>query len=311
MQKGIQKKKEKDIMLKKVSFMGWENCIEMTSGSFRIIITTDVGPRVMGGFVGNNPHNIFNVDPALAGTSGADKWVNYGGHRLWVAPERIVRTYEKDNCPVRYEEKDNGVIFYSPEDEHSGMEKSLFIQALGENKFKVEHKIINRNLWPVECAPWALSVMAVGGTCICPQNRDKKALLPNTFYSFWPYTELSDYRFTFGKDFLLVKQDVNCPGPCKVGFNCKNNWIAYVNAGTLFKKEFTYIPGASYPDNGCSIEIYSCASMLEAETVAPLKTLQPDEETTHVEFWSCADNIGNVENEEDAAKYLPRPVISE
>ena len=171
--------------MKKVTFQNWENCIEMTSGDFRIIITTDVGPRVMGGFVGDNPHNIFNVDPALAGTSGADKWVNYGGHRLWVSPERIVRTYEKDNSPVKYEEKDGGIIFYSAKDEFSGMEKSIFILPLGDNKFKVEHSVTNKNLWPIEFAPWALSVMAPGGVCAVPQNRDKKALLPKSSLRNW------------------------------------------------------------------------------------------------------------------------------
>ncbi|MBR2364985.1 MAG: hypothetical protein IKA79_07275 [Lentisphaeria bacterium] len=297
--------------MKKVSFMGWENCIEMTSGNFRIIITTGVGPRVIGGFIGNNPHNIFNVDPALAGTSGADKWVNYGGHRLWVAPERENRTQEKDNVPVKYEEKDGGIIFYMPEDERSGMEKSIFIKPVADGKFYVEHSVTNKNIWPVELAPWAISVMAPGGMCIAPQNKDKKALLPNTFYSFWPYTEVSEKRFVFGKDFLFVKQDVNCTGACKIGFNCKNNYIAYANAGTLFVKEFTYIPGAKYPDNGCTVEVYSCKSMLEVETLAPLRMVDTNECAKHIEIWSCRDGIGKIENCDDAAEYLPRPVIAE
>ena len=54
--------------MKKVTFEGWKNCIEMTSGDFRIIITTEIGPRVMGGFVGDSA-NIFNVDPAEAGSA--------------------------------------------------------------------------------------------------------------------------------------------------------------------------------------------------------------------------------------------------
>ena len=55
--------------MKKVTFEGWKNCIEMTSGDFRIIITTEIGPRVMGGFVGNSA-NIFNVDPERQDYSG-------------------------------------------------------------------------------------------------------------------------------------------------------------------------------------------------------------------------------------------------
>ena len=61
--------------MKKVTFQGWKNCVELKSGDFKLIVTTDVGPRVMGGFVGKNKHNIFNVDKDLAGTSGAKEWV--------------------------------------------------------------------------------------------------------------------------------------------------------------------------------------------------------------------------------------------
>lgn len=296
--------------MKKVTFEGWENCIEMVSGDFRIIITTAIGPRVMGGFVGSNPHNIFKVDPALAGTSGADKWVNYGGHRLWHSPERIVRTYELDNSPIEYKEEGESITFITPKDPVTGMEKAIKITPIAGGKFEVVHTIWNRNLWNIECAPWALSVMAEGGVCVAPQNRDPKALLPNTFYAFWPYTDLSDARLTFGRDFLLVRQDSNCTGPCKVGFNCKNNFIAYANKGTLFRKDFVYQNGAVYPDNGCSIEIYSCNVMLEAETLAPLKMLAPDDCVTHTEIWSCIDGVGEILTEEDAAKYLPRPVIA-
>ena len=40
--------------MKKVAFQGWKNCVELKSGDFKLIVTTDVGPRVMGGFVGKN-----------------------------------------------------------------------------------------------------------------------------------------------------------------------------------------------------------------------------------------------------------------
>ena len=77
--------------MKNISFKGWDNCCELTAGDFKIIVTTDVGPRIIGGFLGDNPFNIFNVDEKLAGTSGAEKWVNYGGHRLWHSPETLAR----------------------------------------------------------------------------------------------------------------------------------------------------------------------------------------------------------------------------
>jgi hypothetical protein len=157
--------------MKKVTFEGWKNCIEMTSGDFRIIITTEIGPRVMGGFVGNSA-NIFNVDPELAGKKGGKTWVNYGGHRLWHAPEQKPRTYEPDNSKVQVEELEDGTILFSAgTDKTTGICKTLAIKSLGNNKFRVEHRLRNDNPWEIELAPWALSVMAPGGTAIVPQNK--------------------------------------------------------------------------------------------------------------------------------------------
>ena len=89
------------LKMKKVAFEGWKNCVEIASGDFRLIVTTDVGPRIIGGFLGKNGKNIFHVDPKLAGKSGGDKWVNYGGHRLWHSPEIKERTYVPDNDPIQ------------------------------------------------------------------------------------------------------------------------------------------------------------------------------------------------------------------
>ncbi|MBO7146339.1 MAG: hypothetical protein J6W81_01165 [Lentisphaeria bacterium] len=292
--------------MKKITFEGWKNCVEMVSGDFRIVITTEIGPRVIGGFVGDSA-NIFNVDPALAGTSGAKKWVNYGGHRLWHAPEMFPRTYELDNTKATAKElKDGSICFTSGTDKTTGIYKSITIKALGDNKFRVEHRLRNDNMWDIELAPWALSVMAPGGVAIAPQNKAPKALLPNSFFAFWPYTEMNDPRLKLGKDFVMVHQKKDME-PLKIGFNCENGWIAYANQGTIFVKSFEHYQDADYPDNGCSIEIYTCSDMLEAETLGPLGLLAPGDEVVHTEEWLCIPGPANIKNEKDAAKYFPVP----
>ena len=293
--------------MKKVTFEGWKNCIEMTSGDFRIIITTEIGPRVMGGFVGDSA-NIFNVDPALAGKKGGKTWVNYGGHRLWHAPEQKPRTYEPDNSKVQVEELEDGsILFTAGTDKDTGICKTLVIKSLGNNKFRVEHRLRNDNPWEIELAPWALSVMAPGGTAIVPQNKAPFALLPNTFFAFWPYTDLADPRVTFGHDFILLKQQKETK-PFKLGFNCENSWIAYANNGTLFVKTFEYYVDAEYPENGCSVELYTNGDMLEAESLGPLYSISQGEEIVHTEEWLCTVGPKKISTEKEAAKYLPVPV---
>lgn len=294
------------LKMKKVAFEGWKNCIEITSGNFRIIVTTDVGPRIIGGFVGKNPNNIFNVDKKLAGKTGGDQWVNYGGHRLWHAPEEKTRSYMPDNFPVQVVKLgDDGVSFVMEEPEATGITKTIDIFPMGKNTFRIEHGIENNGLWPIECAPWALSVMAPGGTAIVPQNTEKEGLLPSKFIAVWPYTNMSDKRITWGDRFIMVKQDPSKKlKPIKIGVNCEEGWIAYVNNNIAFTKCVDYYDDEMYPDNNCNVEVYTCPQMLEAETLGPLCVLQPGDKIIHTEEWDAFEVKGELKTEDDAAKIL-------
>ena len=87
--------------LQKTPYGGWKNCIRLTNAEIELIATTDVGPRVIRlGFIGGQ--NLFKEWKDQLGKTGSDKWVIYGGHRLWHAPEVMPRTYAPDNGPVEY-----------------------------------------------------------------------------------------------------------------------------------------------------------------------------------------------------------------
>ncbi len=288
--------------MKKVVFEGWKNCVELVSGDFKLIVSTDVGPRVMGGFVGKSK-NIFHVDPKLAGTSGAKEWVNYGGHRLWHSPEMKPRTYAPDNSRATAKEnKDGSVTFTAGTEKSTGVFKSITIKSLGGNKFLVEHRLRNDNPWEIELAAWALSVMASGGTAIAPQNREPFALLPNSFFAVWPYTDMADPRVTWGRNFILLRQMAGTE-PFKIGYNCKSGWLAYANNGTVFVKKFETVSDVEYPNNGCSAELYTNKDMLEVETLGPLCLLSQGEELLHVEEWSCVKGP-EIKTEKDAERFF-------
>ena len=87
-----------DVNIEKTAFQGWPNCYRVSNGTVEFIATTDVGPRIISfGFTGGA--NLFFVREDFAGQTGGTEWKNYGGHRVWHAPEDKVRTYEPDNAP--------------------------------------------------------------------------------------------------------------------------------------------------------------------------------------------------------------------
>src|SRR5262245_44425478 len=85
-----------------VDYKGWKNNLKLSNGESELVITLDVGPRIIRyGFRGGP--NVFKEFDEQIGKSGEKEWMIRGGHRLWHAPEEVRRTYELDNSPVKWE----------------------------------------------------------------------------------------------------------------------------------------------------------------------------------------------------------------
>jgi hypothetical protein len=177
----------------------------------------------------------------------------------------------------------------------TGIQKRMDIDIHTSKPYvKVTHRLINRNAWPVRLALWGLSVMARGGTCIIPQAPyvpHEKILLPARPLVLWPYTVMSDKRWTWGGKFILLKQDPKAKAPQKVGTALENGWAAYVNNGQAFVKRFRHDPKAEYPDMGCSFEAFTNNDMLEVESLGPMTTIQPGKSARHIEHWFVFDGV--------------------
>ena len=286
-----------------VNFCGWKNCIQLSSGDFRLIATTEVGPRIIGAFLGESDNLLF-VDPASAGKTGGKEWLGMGGHRLWHSPEEFPRTYTVDNSKIDYKTGKNSVIFFQKADPLSGIEKSIEIIPGKNEMFRIVHTLTNRNAWTVECGAWAITMMAPGGVGIFPMPQgNKKALLPNISFAFWPYNDLADGRCSIGSKYTLVKQNSSMKNPMKIGYNCEDGWIAYQNKGVTFIKKFEHMIDGEYPDNGCSAECYTNDQMQEMETLSPLYELAPGESITYAEEWhALALNSPEISCEKDAVE---------
>jgi len=291
--------------LKKITFQGWKNCIELTHGEFRIVVTTEVGPRIVGAFLGPKGENLLYLDKKLLGTSNQKVWTNYGGHRIWHAPEDSVRSYCPDTRKVVVAElRDGGVAFMAPREELTGIVKTINVYPEGENSFRIEHQIRNEGLWDIEAAAWGITQLMPGGTAILPMNHGPEGLVPNRSVNFWPYAKPSDPRFVYGNEFVLVKQTAK-GAPTKIGLNSCEGWCAYINKGTAFIKQFQYFDENEYPDLGSSIEVYTEGGYLELETLGPLAILEPGDEVTHSEYWTAAEvEQMELNNDEDVIRLL-------
>lgn len=294
--------------LEKVNYGGWPNCYRLFNQSVELIVTTDVGPRIIRfGFIGED--NEFTEFPDMLGRTGDEDWLVYGGHRLWHAPEVFPRTYYGDNGPVELEEHGDFVRLIQPTEPTTGIQKEMDITlAADSDHVKVVHRLRNNGLWAVEISVWALSVMAPGGTGILPlpprAPHGNENLAPLNAMALWSYTDFADPRWAWGTRYILLRQDANSTSAQKIGLLDTEGWAAYARNGHLFMKTIPHVKGATYPDMGCSAEVFTNADILEVESLSPLGSLEPSAVVEHEENWFLFKDVQVPQNDADVEKHI-------
>jgi len=266
---------------------GWEKCIRLDNGKIEMVVLTEVGPRIIRfGFI--NDINVLGENKEQQGKTGGDEWKIYGGHRLWHAPEDKERTYVPDNSPVRYEWDGKTLKVKQDVEDKTGIQKEMEISLGNGNSARIVHRLVNKNLWDVEAAPWAITVMARGGRAIMPQELYKsgdESLRPVRPLVLWSYTKMADKRFAWGNKYIQLKQVPEAKEKQKIGALDTPGWLAYSLGKCLFIKRFKYDPDAKYPDFGANMEVYTDSEVLEMETLGGLAVVPPGGSAEHVEEW--------------------------
>ena len=298
-----------NVMVDKVEYHGWKNNLCLSNGEAELIITLDVGPRIISYCLAGGKNVFKNYEDQL-GKTGEKEWQIRGGHRLWVGPEDLTRTYAPDNGPVGYKEQAGGVRLTPALDTAYGIQREMIVQLEPSgSRVTILHLISNVGQTATDLAPWALTVMAPGGAEIIPlppkkphpgppQNaRSPKDYAANQLMSIWPFFDFRDARWSFGSKYITLRQDAN-KGPTKIGLAHQLGWVGYLNGGVLFVKRFGYDEGKTYPDQGVNFETFTNEDMLEIESLGPMTKLAPGKTVEHSERWEL---IGNVQSFEDEA----------
>jgi hypothetical protein len=303
-----------------VEYQGWKNNLRMSNGTIELIATLEVGPRILC-YRLLDGKNVLAQFANQLGKSGEADWMVRGGHRLWTSPEDLTRTYAPDNRAVTAQEIAPGTIrlTQSP-DEPYGVQKEIDLRLADQgSEVTLLHRITNVGTQPTTLAPWALTVMAPGGLAIIPlpekkphpgspKNAQSPAdFAPNQNLVLWPYTDLSDPRFTFASRYITLRQDPG-RGPTKLGVNHTQGWVAYHLQGTLFVKRIGHEQGKTYPDRGCNLETFTNQEILEVEHLGPLVELKPMEKVELQESWELYKDIPEPRSEEEIDRHI-RPLV--
>lgn len=288
-----------------IAFEHWPDCRLVSNGCIELVVPRSFGPRVMScGFAGGR--NLFQVFPDERPGVRVR-----GGHRLWVAPERKEVTWVLDNDPVEFENLDDGLHVIGPVEPGTGLQKDFTIRfGPCPDEVEIVHRIVNRNVWGIELAPWTLTQAAPGGVAFSgfpPRGKHPEKLLPTHPLVMWAYTNIGDQRWTWGERFFALRQDPEAAEPQKIGLFNEHAWTAYLLGNEIFFKYSKADGALRYPDFGCSVELFTNRFMMELETLGPLRQLQPGQAMEHAERWILlrAGNLADFSDASIAAALAP------
>jgi len=303
-------------MIQEIPYAGWKRNLRIQGKTTELIITLDVGPRIIR-YAFREDKNVFVEMPEQMGGAGEKEWKIRGGHRFWTAPEGG-HSYELDNDPVTWKKLgETAVEIIQPANKAFGFQKTLRVELLDTELVRITHLLTNAGSRALDLTPWALSVMAPGGVALIPQPRldlhpsefpDGRAVkpeefLPNRELILWPFTNLCDGRYAYSEHFLRVTYLPERPAT-KLGLKLPAGWVAYQNGGNVFAKHLGFDPALPYPDRGCNFEIFTNIEILELESLAPSLPLAPGAVREHVEHWCLHKTPADLRGEKAAVKFF-------
>ena len=275
-------------------FRGW-NTLKLSNGLVSLYVAPDIGGRVIQFQLGDHP--FFFVNSELAGRvfpseeNGGDKggWKNYGGSKLWPAPQGWERDDQWPGPPdpvldggvyrgeITQRDTDRvAVRVTSPPDSRTGIQLSRTI-SLFSGGTQVRHDCVMKNISrrPVRWAIWEVvqhdtamnrplnpALSTDGGEGEVNGQGERK--FNDDFWAYCPLNPRSAHLKGFSPLFgqathgswrpdyergLLAVKYDYRVG--KVGLDCSAGWLAVVNGQSdhCFIGRFTHVPNATYPDH--------------------------------------------------------------
>jgi hypothetical protein len=313
-------------------YRGWP-ALRWRSGTIRLDIVPEIGGRVVQFALGGK--EFLWVNPRLAGRSpprnglAADGgWLNYGGDKLWPAPQGWDNDSQwpgppdavLDGQPYRADLLDGGraVKLSSRDDPASGVRFSRTIRPLPDRSgVQFEATMTNVDSKPRRWGIWAHTQLDAARNDGAGNWR-MRAYCPLNPLSRFP----QGYRVVFGEEnnpsfHADRRRGLVCVDyryrVGKIGVDSAGGWVATVDGanGAVFVQRFTFAPNQEYPD-GASVEFWHNGAgkihaynkdilmssrpsenpyVFESEVLSPYARLQPGESYTWHYAWYAA-NIG-------------------
>ncbi len=268
--------------LEKTRYKGW-NVFRLTNGIVALDVAPDIGGRAIQMRLGDQEY--FFVNPDLAGkvlppeqNNVKAGWANYGGDKVWPAPEGWRSDNEWPSIPyyvldgskhaaqvVMDSPAEVAVRVTSPPDPRTGVqfERTFHVYA-GTTRIRVDQLMRNISRRQIRWGIWHL-IQNDAADARDPSKPNPelymylplnpKSMFPEGYYKPYGDVKHPSYEVVDAGHMLRIHYLYRVG---KVGADSNAGWFAVVNGqkNIGFVETFKYFPGMEYPDNA-SVESWN------------------------------------------------------
>jgi hypothetical protein len=259
---------------KKSHYKGWES-LELNNGLVEVQVVPDIGGRVIQLKLGDfeylwvNPQ-LAGKKPTASGLGPNDSWLNYGGDKLWPAPQGWDNDRQWPGPPdavldgsphqaaiLASSGKEAKVQLVSRDDPRSGIRFSRVAKVFDDAaRVSFDSTMTNIDTKPRRWGIWQVTQLNAADRSGRAYNKDIRCYSPINPASRYEKGYVEQYGLVNNPSFsadrlrgLVIANYQRLVG--KIGMDNSAGWVATVDgtAGYVFVERFTCYPGKRYPDN--------------------------------------------------------------
>ncbi|MFN3648790.1 MAG: DUF4380 domain-containing protein [Armatimonadota bacterium] len=279
--------------VERVDYHGWSGAYRLTNGTVELVFVPQVGRILRYGFLGGP--NVLWEKEALRGktvspTEGGD-WVNFGGDKLWPAPQSRwgwPPDPHLDRGEHQVEVLPGGRVQVTGPISPKGEIRFSRIIALAPSGTGVTltNRLHNAGSREVEWSVWEVAQVDAPDRAGLPLYQ--RGRFPQGYRVFETSPPVPGNVTTRG-DAVWLTRDPQKGG--KIGGDSPQGRVWAELKGLRFEISASHERGASYPDEGCSLEIWSNPDpdrYMELEVLSPLRKIPPGKSAAYVTRWKLS-----------------------